>query len=130
MVQDMALLVQYVVVGLAVLATRHARRLRGHRHDLWRPSYVPLLALGVLLAIAPLMAHWVTVKRVSGRADSEIAWIASRHQMVFDSYVLNQAVVNPLWDLLQEYVPIALSHARPPYRLPASEALPLAQQVT
>ncbi|MGH7374745.1 MAG: LTA synthase family protein [Candidatus Rokuibacteriota bacterium] len=124
-----ALLLAAVVVGLAILAARHARRLRGHRHDLWRPWFVPLLALGVLLALAPLMAHWITVKRVSGRADSEIAWIASRHQMVFDSYILNQAVVNPLWDLLQEYVPIALSHARPPYRLPVSEALPLAQRL-
>ncbi len=118
-----------VIVGLTVLAARHAGRLRGHRHDLWRPWYVPLLASGVLLVLGPLMAHWVTVKRVSGRADSEIAWIASRHQMVFDSYVLNQAVVNPLWDLLQEYVPVALSRARPPYRLPAAEALPLAQRL-
>jgi phosphoglycerol transferase MdoB-like AlkP superfamily enzyme len=123
------LLLTAVIVGLAVLAARHAGRLRGHRHDLWRPWYVPLLAAGGLLVVAPLMGHWVTVKRVSGRADSEIAWIASRHQMVFDSYVLNQAVVNPLWDLLQEYVPIAVSRARPPYRLPASEALPLAQRL-
>ncbi|HEY7651784.1 MAG TPA: LTA synthase family protein [Methylomirabilota bacterium] len=123
------LLLAAVIGGLGVLAARHARRLRGHRHDLWRPWYVPLLAAGALLVLAPLMGHWVTVKRVSGRADAELAWIASRHQMVFDNYVLNQAVVNPLWDLLQEYVPIALSHARPPYRLPASEALPLAQRL-
>ena len=123
------LLLAAVIGGLAWLAVRHARRLRGHRHDLWRPWYVPLLAAGALLVVAPLMGHWVTVKRVSGRADAELAWLASRHEMVFDSYVLNQAVVNPLWDLLQEYVPIALSGARPPYRLPASEALPLTQRL-
>jgi hypothetical protein len=117
------------VGALAVVAVRHARGLRGHRHDLWRPWYVPLVAVGLLLAIAPLMAHWITVKRVSGRADREIAWLASRHQMVFDSYVLNQAVVNPLWDLLQEYAPVAWSGARPPYRQPAALALPLAQRL-
>jgi phosphoglycerol transferase MdoB-like AlkP superfamily enzyme len=117
------------VVGLAMAATRHAAGLRAHRHDLWRPWYVPVAVLAILLLLAPLMAHWVTVKRVSGRANREIAWIASRHQMVFDDFVLNQAVVNPVWDLLHEYVPVAFRGSRPPYRLEAAEATALAQRL-
>ena len=60
---------------------------------------------------------------------TEIAWLASRHQMALDDYVLNQAVVNPLWDLIREYVPVAFAGRRPPYRLEPTEALPLAQRL-
>ncbi len=125
----LVVLVGLLLAGLVMLAARHVRRVDVHRYDLWRPWYVPATALGLLLLLALTMAQPITVKRVGGHPKSEIAWIASRHQMVFDSYVLNQAVVNPLWDLVREYAPVALAGARPPYRLEAAEALPLAQRL-
>jgi Sulfatase len=118
-----------VLAGLVVLAARHVRRLDRHRYDLWRPWYVPLLAVGLLLLLALPMAQPITVKRVGGRPKGEVAWIASRHHMAFDDYALNQAVVNPLWDLVREYLPVALAGGRPPYRLEAEEALVLAQRL-
>jgi hypothetical protein len=122
-------LVILVLVGLVTLAVRHVRRVGASRHDLWRPWYVPVLALGALALLGLTMAQPITVKQVGGRAKTEVAWIASRHQMALDDYVLNQAVVNPLWDLLREYLPVAMSGGRPPYRLEAADALPLAQRL-
>ena len=122
-------LVVLVSVGLVTLATRHVRRLGPHRYDLWRPWYVPALALGLLALLALTMAQPITVKQVGGRPKTEMAWIASRHQMALDDYVLNQAVVNPLWDLIREYLPVALAGGRPPYRLEPAEALSLAQRL-
>jgi phosphoglycerol transferase MdoB-like AlkP superfamily enzyme len=49
--------------------------------------------------------------------------------MALDDYVLNQAVVNPLWDLIREYLPVAMAGGRSPYRLEPAEALPLAQRL-
>jgi phosphoglycerol transferase MdoB-like AlkP superfamily enzyme len=49
--------------------------------------------------------------------------------MQFDQYVLNQAVANPLWDLVHEYLPVALAGGRPPYRLDPAEALQLTQRL-
>ena len=122
-------LLALVVVGLVVLATRHVRRLDHHRYDLWRPWYVPAIALVLILSLGLAMAQPITVKRVGGRPKGEVAWIASRHHMAFDDYRLNQAVVNPLWDLVREYLPVALAGARPPYRLEPAEAMPLAQRL-
>ena len=122
-------LVVLVSVGLGWLAARHVRGLGPHRYDLWRPWYVPPLALGLLALLALTMVQPITVKRVGGRPKTEMAWIASRHQMALDDYVLNQAVVNPLWDLIREYLPVALTGGRPPYRLEPAEALPLAQRL-
>ncbi|HEX4994095.1 MAG TPA: sulfatase-like hydrolase/transferase, partial [Methylomirabilota bacterium] len=122
-------LVILALAGLVMLATRHVRRLGPHRYDLWRPWYVPSLALGALALFALPMAQPITVKQVGGRAKTEVAWIASRHQMALDDYVLNQAVVNPLWDLVREYLPVAITGGRPPYRLETAEALPLAQRL-
>ena len=122
-------LVLLVLAGLVTLATRHVRRLGGHRHDLWRPWYAPALALGVLALFALTMAQPITVKQVGGRPKTEVAWIASRHHMALDDYVLNQAVVNPLWDLIREYLPVAMGGGRPPYRLETVDALPLAQRL-
>jgi hypothetical protein len=122
-------LVILVLAGLATLAARHVRRLGAHRYDLWRPWYVPTLALAALTLCALAMAQPITVKQVGGRAKTEVAWIASRHQMALDDYVLNQAVVNPLWDLIREYLPVAMAGGRPPYRLETTDALPLAQRL-
>ena len=118
-----------VLAGFVVVATRHVRGLAPHRYDLWRPWYVAPVALGLLLLLALTMVQPITVKRVGGRPKTEVAWIASRHHMAFDDYALNQAVVNPLWDLVREYLPVALAGGRPPYRLEAAEALPLAQRL-
>ncbi|HEY7041896.1 MAG TPA: LTA synthase family protein [Methylomirabilota bacterium] len=118
-----------LVAGLATLAVVHARRLRAHRHDLWRPWPVPAVGIAALALIGLLMGHWTTVKRVFPHASLEFVWISSRHQMAFNDYVLNQAVVNPVWDLLHEYLPTAITGSRPPYRLAAREALPLAQRL-
>lgn len=118
-----------LTIGVAALAIRHARALTGHRYDLWRGRRTIGLALAALLVLALPMLHPVFVKRVAGRSNTEIAIVASRHQMQFDDYVLNQAVVNPLWDLLHEYLPAALARRRPPYRLEAAEALPIAQRL-
>jgi hypothetical protein len=122
-------LVILVLAGLVTLATRHVRRLGRHRYDLWRPWYVPAAALALLVLFALTMAQPITVKQVGGRAKTEVAWIASRHQMALDDYVLNQAVVNPLWDLIREYLPVAMAGGRPPYRLETAEALALAQRL-
>jgi len=122
-------LVILVLAGLVTLAVRHVRRLGGHRHDLWRPWYVPALSLGALTLFALAMAQPITVKQVGGRPKTEVAWIASRHQMALDDYALNQAVVNPLWDLIREYLPVAMAGGRPPYRLQTADALPLAQRL-
>jgi phosphoglycerol transferase MdoB-like AlkP superfamily enzyme len=118
-----------VLAGFVVVATRHVRGLGPHRYDLWRPWYMAPLALGLLLLLALTMIQPVTVKHVGGRPKAEVVWIASRHQMAFDDYVLNQAVVNPLWDLVREYLPVALSGGRQEYRLEAAEALALAQRL-
>ena len=117
------------VAAVGVLGRRHLRRVGPHRYDLWRPWYAAPLALVLLAALALAMAQPITVKRVGGRPKSEIAWIASRHHMAFDDYALNQAVVNPLWDLVREYAPVALAGGRPPYRLASAEALALAQRL-
>ena len=122
-------LVILVLAGLVTLATRHVRRLGPHRYDLWRPWYVPVIALGVLALFVLAMAQPITVKRVSGAPKTEVVWIASRHQMALDDYVLNQAVVNPLWDLIREYLPVAMAGGRAPYRIETAEALPLAQRL-
>src|SRR6185295_18626315 len=122
-------LVFLVLIGLVTLAVRHVRRVGASRHDLWRPWYVPVLALGALALLGLTMAQPITVKQVGGRAKTEVAWIASRHQMALDDYVLNQAVVNPLWDLLREYLPVAMGGGRPPYRLEPADALLLAQRL-
>ena len=118
-----------VLVAFVVIAARHVRGLAPHRYDLWRPWYTAPVSLALLLLLALTMAQPITVKRVGGRAKSEVAWIASRHHMAFDDYVLNQAVVNPLWDLVREYLPVALAHGRPEYRLEAAQSLPLAQRL-
>ncbi|HEU4437958.1 MAG TPA: LTA synthase family protein, partial [Methylomirabilota bacterium] len=118
-----------LVAALVVLAVTHAHRLRGHHHDLWRPWPVPVGAVVTLPLVALLMGHWTTVKRVFPHASAEFVWISSRHQMVFNDYVLNQAVVNPIWDFLHEYLPAAVTGSRQPYRLAAQEALPLAQRL-
>ena len=118
-----------LVAALVVLAVAHARRLRRHRHDLWRPWPVPVAVVAGLALVALLMGHWTTVKHVFPHASVEFVWISSRHQMVFDDYVLNQAVVNPVWDFLHEYLPVAITGSRPPYRLAAGEALSLAQRL-
>jgi hypothetical protein len=122
-------LVILVLVGLVTLAVRHIRRLGPHRYDLWSPWPVPVGALGVLVLLALTMAQPITVKPVGRRAETEVAWIASRHQMALNNYTLNQAVVNPLWDLIREYLPVAASGGRRPYRLETAEALPLAQRL-
>jgi sulfatase-like protein len=122
-------LVILVLAGLITLATRHVRRLGRHRYDLWRPWYVPAAALALLALFALTMTQPITVKQVGGRAKTEVAWIASRHQMALDDYVLNHAVVNPLWDLIREYLPVAMTGGRPPYRLETAEALALTQRL-
>jgi hypothetical protein len=122
-------LVILVLAGLITLATRHVRGLGRHRYDLWRPWYVPAAALALLVLFALTMTQPITVKRVGGRAKTEVAWIASRHQMALDDYVLNQAVVNPLWDLIREYLPVAMTGGRHPYRLETAEALALTQRL-
>ena len=122
-------LVILVLAGLVTLATRHIRGLGRHRYDLWRPWYVPVAVLALLALFALTMTQPITVKRVGGRAKTEVAWIASRHQMALDDYVLNQAVVNPLWDLIREYLPVAMTGGRHPYRLETAEALALTQRL-
>lgn len=117
------------LVAFGAVAIRHVRGLARHRYDLWRPWYVAPIALGLLGLLALTMVQPITVKHVGGRPKTEVAWIASRHHMVFDDYALNQAVVNPLWDLVREYLPVALAGGRPPYRLEATLALPLAQRL-
>jgi hypothetical protein len=118
-----------ISAGIFALALRHARAWSGHRYDLWRSARTAGLALAAVFLPTLAMLHPVIVKREAGRSNTEIAVLASRHQMLFDDYVLNQAVVNPLWDLVHEYVPAALARSRVPYRLPAADALHTTQRL-
>lgn len=108
-----------LVVGagaLVLVAVRHARPLAGHSVDLWRRPVVLAALLGAvglayLAALEPIPRKGKEPRR---------ALPVSAHHMVFAHHALNQAVVNPLYDLLRHYLPSRLTVA--PYRLPADEA--------
>lgn len=126
---EAVLVLLVLTVSMGIVAIRHARALSGRRYDLWRPPRRAALAAVALLALGLLAVDPIDVKRTGGRASWEAAIAASRHHMRFDDYVLNQAVVNPVWALLNEYLPTALAGRRPPYRLPAAEALRITQRL-
>ncbi|MGH7893399.1 MAG: LTA synthase family protein, partial [Candidatus Binatia bacterium] len=111
-----------VYVAGVVVARRHGLVLAGHRLDLWRsPRALVNLGAVVLLLVA------VNLEPI---ADQKKGWFghlrlgatASKHYAQFDDYMLNQAVVNPVFDLLR-YVPDALGTARHHYRLDGPQAL-------
>jgi hypothetical protein len=104
---------------VAAAARRHGRAFAGQTLDLWAS---PLRAALAVPAIALLFVTNLEVIREKGKSHTfRIGTIASKHYMSFADYVLNQAVINPLYDLVHYYGPAVFARTR--YRLEAGEAL-------
>ena len=89
----------FAVLGIGIVAARHGRPLARQRVDLWLDRralgttvLVVLLLVGATLEpTATKSEHWLGHVRIGATS--------SKHHMVFDDYVLNQAVANPVFDL-------------------------------
>jgi hypothetical protein len=106
-----------VATGAFVLLARRRVVIAADRAiDLWRERRALTIALGVLvLGIA------TNVEPVVDQKGGRLGTTASKYYMDFPDYVVNQAVVNPMFDLLHYYGPSLLAKRR--YRLQAPEAL-------
>jgi hypothetical protein len=113
-------------VALAVAARRHLRSVTG-RLDLWRsPRTVALAVAGLALLALPSL-DLVQTKRplLPGGYSPKI--VKSKRALAFPRYASNQAVGNPVYDLLHEYAPAFASIGE--YRLPRAEALATALEL-
>ncbi len=109
------------LLGFA-LARRHGRAFAGHRRDLWREPRALLGVLGVVLVMVVLNLEPVADQKAGWFGHFRIAATASKHYAQFDGYLLNQAVVNPVYDLLR-YAPEAFGGSgRHRYRLDRVQA--------
>jgi hypothetical protein len=108
------------VVGF-VLARRHGASLAGERRDLWRNPRALLGALGVVLLMVAVNLEPIADQTAGWFGHFRIAATASKHYAQFDGYLLNQAVVNPVYDLLR-YAPDAFGSGRHRYRLDRAQA--------
>jgi phosphoglycerol transferase MdoB-like AlkP superfamily enzyme len=120
-----ALVALLLLTGITVgVAFRHGRILAGHSLDLWRTP----LALGSLLVTLGLLylvsLHSVASKRHGG---FHLEVTTSMRHMQFGDFILNQAVINPLYDLIQYYAPSWLT--RPRYELDPQQALDLSRKL-
>jgi len=108
------------LVGVAALARRDARgAARAVGHD-WREVRV---AIGLALVVAAGLAVALERAPTKRGGPSRTRWrlAASKYTMLFPDHELNQAVVNPLFDLAVYHLPASLS--RPGHRLGEDEAL-------
>ncbi len=106
-------------------ASRHGRAVAGEPVDLWRTPRVlgPLLASMAILSLMGL--ETVSTRRRTGGWEPGV--LASVHHMPFGDYVLNQAVINPLYDLVRYYVPSRM--AVPRYELDPQQALEVSRRL-
>ncbi len=110
-------------IALAALAARrHTRPLAGQAVDLWRPAafVVALAVIGALLLVA---LEIVPTKATKGL---QIRLVSSLDRMRLGDYVLNQAVGNPLQDLIRL---LGLPDGTTRYQLDAQEALDLSRRL-
>ena len=113
--------VLFAIVAGVTVARRHGRSLAG-RLDLWRSPHalatlvpiVLLLVAGNLEPIADQQSRWLGHIRITQTS--------SKHYMQFEDYLLNQAVVNPVFDLAR-YLPGSWGRGRRRYRLERGHAL-------
>lgn len=106
--------------GLATVARRDARRARVSSTAGWREGRVAIgLAALVLAGLAVALERAPTKRGGADRMRWRLA--ASKYTMLFPDHELNQAVVNPLFDLAVYHVPAAL--VRGDYRLGEAEAI-------
>jgi hypothetical protein len=106
----------------ALAARRHTRPLAGQAVDLWRPAafVVAVVVIGALLLVA---LEIVPTKATKGL---EIRLVSSLDRMRLGDYVLNQAIGNPLQDLIRL---LGLPDGTTRYQLDAQEALDLSRRL-
>lgn len=107
---------------VALAASRHTRPLAGHAVDLWRPA-----ACAATLAVigACLLVTIEIVPTKEGKA-LQLRVVSSLDRMRLGNYALNQAVGNPLQDLIRLFdLPAGTNH----YKLEAQEALALSRSL-
>jgi len=103
-------------VAFVVVARWHLRLPVHPPRDLWRHRSALVATIGAIALGVVVNLEWVT-DQDGGR----IGTTASKYYMDFPDYVLNQAVVNPMFDLLRYYAPSLMAKRR--YRLQAPDAL-------
>lgn len=113
------------VLGLALgalAARRHTRALAGRAVDLWRPAVfaATLAAIGVFLLVA------LEVVPTKGTKGLKVRLASSLDRMRLGDYVLNQAVGNPLQDLIHLF---GLPDGTSRYQLDAQEALDVSRRL-
>lgn len=106
-------------VGFVFAARRHGRALAGEARDLWASPRTVAVAVAVLGVLFLTNLEPIADRKRAG--NFRIGTTASKHYMAFADYVLNQAVVNPLYDLVHYYGPSAFARSR--YQLERAEAL-------
>jgi len=106
----------------ALAARRHTRPLAGQAVDLWRPAAcaTTLAVIGALLLVTVELAPTKETKRLKVRL------VSSLDRMRLGDYVLNQAVSNPLQDLIRLF---DLPDGTTFYQLDAQEALDLSRRL-
>ena len=106
----------------ALAARRHTRPLAGQAVDLWRPAAcaTTLAVIGAFLLVTIELAPTKETKRLKLRL------VSSLDRMRLGDYVLNQAVGNPLQDLIRLF---DLPDGTTRYQLDAQEALDLSRRL-
>ena len=103
------------ILAIVLVARRHATLPAHEAWDLWRrPAFAA--ALGVVLG-----GLAVNLEAIPDQHGGHIGFTSSKYYMDLPDYVLNQAVVNPLFDLIRYYVPSMLTTRH--YKLDAPQAL-------
>ena len=107
---------------VALAARRHTRPLAGQAVDVWRPAACAT-TLAVIGAFLLVTIEITPTKETKGL---QLRLVSSLDRMRLDDYVLNQAVGNPLQDLIRLF---DLPAGATPYLLDAQEALDLSRRL-
>src|SRR5574342_230690 len=107
---------------VALAARRHTRHLAGQTVDLWRPT----ACVATLAVIGALVLVTIEVAPAKETKHLKLRLVSSLDRMRLGDYMLNQAVGNPLQDLIRVF---DLPDAATPYRLDAQEALDLSRRL-
>jgi hypothetical protein len=113
------------LLGLALAALaerRHTRLLAGQTVDLWRPGAFAA-AVAILAALLVVALEITPTKATKGL---KIRLVSSLDRMRLGDYVLNQAVGNPLQDLVRL---LSLPDGTTRYQLDPSEALDVSRRL-